>query len=382
MSSPTRILLFTPFAPTQGGGSQNLRGALPHLNDIEVTWAYLAQKPVIYPNSIHLGIPMLQGNLVATAIEFAAMSTGRHKGIKKLAQKLIEIKENIGAGRIWTVAHYEALSVADELISQGANIHLSIHDDPPSALTGRSRRYFFLQGLCEAQFTRVLKGSTSVDVTSYPMGERYKERYGVSSVAYFPYISAMPAMPPAKEDGALRVGFLGTLYTARETNIFAQALAKVAKRTRQTVEWHFWGLGARQQAWVKDLAAPTFIHPFTPEENLINELAPMKMLYVNYPFDTGSRIFSQTSHCAKLSSYLKAQRPLFAHTPLPSSIADFVRDTATGLVCNSMDTSQISRAVELLSTTPIPAVNYTKARDKWYGEENLNRLRSALLQIK
>lgn len=371
--SQMRIVLFTPYPPTQGGGSQNLRCALPHLKDIEVTWAYLAHRPVDFPNSLYLGKPLLDGGLFSSWTNFLKMSFNRHPAIHALARKLLSLQ----ADRIWTVAHYEGLAVADALTRQKAKVHLSIHDDPPFALVGRSRRYSIFTGICEAQFSRVIRSVRSVDVTSHPMGERYKKRYGIESVAYFPYIQELPTLPAPKDDSVLRIGFLGTLYTPREAKVFAQALAFLHKRTGTPVEWHFWGLGARQQAWVQNLAAPTVLHSFTPEENLPAALAPMHALYVNYPFDAQSNIFRQTSHPAKLSTYLKAQRPIFAHTPLPSSLADFVG--GVGLVCASTNPATIAAQLQLLLSTPIPPAQFAKAREAWYGEANLERLRQALL---
>ena len=373
--SKTHIVLFTPFAPTQGGGGQNLRCALPYLKDIDVTWAYLSHQKVDFPNSIHIGKPLLDGGLLSSWSSFIRMSLNRHPAISGISNKLLSLQ----ADRIWTVAHYEALAVADALIQKKADIHLSIHDDPPFALVGRSRRYGIFTGLCEAQFARVLRGAKTVDVTSHPMGERYLKRYGVKSVAYFPYLPALPSISPPPNNSTLRIGFLGTLYTPREAKVFANALALLQKRTGTPVEWHFWGLGLRQQTWVQNLSVPTVLHSFMTEDKLPEALSPMHALYVNYPFDTQSRVFRQTSHPAKLSTYLKAQRPLFAHTPIPSSLADFVGSTGTGLVCSSENPTTVAQQLQLLLSTPIPAAQFAKAREEWYGEDNLERLRQALL---
>lgn len=373
--SKASIVLFTPYPPTQGGGSQNLRCALPHLADISITWAYLSHKKVDFPNSLHLGPPLLEGGLFSSWKSFLQMSLRAHPAIKNIARRLL----SLNADKIWTVAHYEGLSVADELISQKTRVHLSVHDDPPFALVGRSRRYFPFAGLCEAQFARVLRGAHSVDVTSHPMGARYAQRYGVQSVAYFPYVHQLPELPDITDTSVWRIGFLGTLYTPREAKIFAQALHILSQRTRTPVEWHFWGLGARQQAWVQHLAAPTVLHPFLSEDQLPAALVPMHALYANYPFDNNSRVFRQTSHPAKLSTYLKAQRPIFAHTPLPSSLADFVGGTGVGLVCSSANPSTVAQQLQLLLSTPIPAAQFAHARSTWYGETNLQRLRASLL---
>lgn len=373
--SEKHIVLFTPYPPTQGGGSQNLRCALPHLKDVRVTWAYLAERQVQFPQSLYLGRPFLSGGLLSSVVQFLQLSLDTHARLKSLANDLLALKPD----KVWTVAHYEGLALADELIAQKFPLHLSVHDDPTFALVGRSRRYFLFQHLVDAQFARVLRGARSVDVTSHPMGERYLRRYGVKSVAYFPYVAALPAQPAANDASALRVGFLGTLYTPNEARRFAQALAIVQKRLGLPVEWHFWGLGVRQQAWVRQLNVPTFLHPFVTEDQLPAALASMHLLYANYPFDGTSKVFRQTSHPAKLSTYLKAQRPIFAHTPMPSSLADFVGGTGIGLVCASLQPAVIAQQLQLLHSTPIGLQQYAQARESWYGEENLARLQSALL---
>ena len=211
------------------------------------------------------------------------------------------------------------------------------------------------------------------------MGERYRRRYGVESVAYFPYISTLPYIPARAVDGKLCAGFLGTLYTPREPKAFAKGFAIAAKRMRLKPEWHFWGLGARQQSWARKLSVPTIFHPFTPEAELPQAMSQVDFIYINYPFDMSSNVFRQTSHNAKLSSSLKVQRPIFAHTPIPSSLADFVSDCGIGIVSPTLDKKILAQQLQVMLSAQIPPQNYVDARTRWYGEENLQRLEDALL---
>jgi hypothetical protein len=309
------------------------------------------------------------------------MTLGAHPKIEAWAQKLLELKKTLGAQRLWLVEHYEALGIAEALARRGEDYHLSVHDDPPYGLIGRSRRYFPFKYLCEAQFARVLKAAGSIDTTSWPMGARYKKRYGVESTAYFPYIKELCCEQKGKlSPQVLRVGFLGTLYTPKEPKIFAKALKELGADLEMTVEWHFWGLGTRQQKWVQNLAVPTVIHAFAPEAELLRQAQEVDFFYINYPFDLGSWALRRFSHCAKLSTCLKARRPLFIHTPLPSSIADFVADTGTGVVCPTLEVKKIVRQIKLLLAIPPAPESYDAARKNWYGEENLERLRKALAE--
>jgi hypothetical protein len=372
-----RVVLFSPFPPTVGGGSQNLRSAIPYLKGVEVIWAYLAAKKIDYPNSVYLGQPITNGSFFPSILTMAQICGGHHPKLEPVVEKLLEMD----ADCYWIVAHYEGWAIAEMLMREGRRVHLSFHDDPPNGLLGRSRRYWMLKGLCEKQTARLLKGASSVDVTSHRMGLRYQKLHGVGSVSYFPYIRALYPTTPPLSDGVLRVGFSGTLYAGREARIFGRALKIVSKNFRQVVEWHFWGLNDRQKSWVNALPVPAVFHPFVPEEELLPQLADMHALYAMYPFDRGSAVFSRTSHPAKLSTYLKAQRPIFAHTPLSSSLADFVGGTGIGIVGSSNNPRELARLFTIMLAVPIAPERYKAARDGWYGEENLKRLNDALLGI-
>jgi len=380
-----KITLFTPYPPTMGGTSQNLRGALPHLHDVDVTWYYLAQKPAdeaelkLYDinKAVYLGKPLVGGPILQSVKRLWAFS-GKNPQKNPLIKELVDKLLATDADCYWIVAFYEASAVAEALINAGKAVHISVNDDT-GALYGRSRRYFWMQRRCYDQFGRILAASKSNDYTSLPMADFYKKQFGARGVSYYPYIKELPPYQPLQDDGTFRVGFAGSLYSQKEPTVFAQTLSHFAKQINRNVEWHFWGLSPKQRSWVEKLAIPTVIHPFCPETELLKQMRRINILYSMYPFDRASRTFCKFSHSAKISSYLKLQRPIFTHTPTPSSVADFILDTNIGVVYNSNEPMGMQRALMQLHTVDIPASSYADARNRWYGEENLERLNQEIL---
>ena len=368
-----RIVLFTPFAPTTGGG-QILRSALPHLKDVEITWAYLSPRPVEFPNSVHLGQPLINGPLLGSLVTMATLCLGHHQKLESVVEKLLSLE----ADKYWIVAHHEGATVAEMLMKNNQLIHISFHDDPPRGVLGRSQRFCLLAGLGEGQLKRLLKRAASVDAASPMLAARYQSLYGRNPFVCSPYIDTLPKLAQPCDDGVIRIGFSGSLFSPREARVFGRALKIAQDRARKTIEWHFWGLNAIQRAWVESFPYAVF-HPSVPEEELVRELSAMNVLYLACPFDKTSAVYRQTSLPIKLVTYLKAQRPIFAHTPVPSAPAEFVSKTGTGLISSSTSASELVQLLIVLLTTPLSPTVFQLARDGWYGPENLKRLNEALL---
>lgn len=372
---PKKIVLFTPLPPSVGDGNQSLRTLIPHLRGIELTWTYLHHRTVDFQNSLCVGTSITNGPLFSSILTMMSICRGESVQLRPVVEKLL----GMNADRYWVIASREGLAVADMLIKAGQSVHLSIQEDPPSALLERSPKYWPLKALGEKQLARLLKRADSVDVASEAIKERYLSLYGIRTTHFYPYIEKLPKVPPLKNDAVARIGLAGMLYSKHEAQIFARALKLAERHLVKPIEWHFWGIGAYHRQWLEKLKITTFFHPAESEERLVYSLAGMDGLYLMYPFDKKNETFRRTSYPAKLPIYLKAQRPIIAHMPTPAQAAEFVMDTNVGLVVPTLEPEEIARHIALLLFNPPLAGNYQVAKERWHGRENLERINQALL---
>jgi hypothetical protein len=369
--SNMRIALFTPFSPEIGGGSVQLRSHLKQMTDLDVEWYYLSPEPVSGEHLNWIGQPL-------SAWQFSAdlCARARLPGSKSAVKNIVA---NLRADRYWVVGHYEGISVADELLSMGKPVHLTVHDEPLAMLI-RSRRYRLLWPLMSSTFSRVLRGATSVDVTSTAMRDYFQQNYGVHCFALYKYLPELPDLVSRAEPNFLTVGHIGSLYHPapfRQFVLACRTLAEVQKRTLKIVR-----IGSSPE--MDKIAAEDLAifenHGELLEKDALPVLAGCNFVYAMYPDGTRFKGFRRTSLPIKLSTYIQAQRPVFAHTPSDSGLARLVAQFGVGKVCSSEDRLIIQQAVQELLNSQITREDFEALRLDLMGPGQIQQLRSALLR--
>ena len=368
-----RVALCTPFSPEIGGGSAQLRSHLHELHDLDVHWYYLAAKPAAAPEEKwkwlrdRLSFRELIGDLSAR--------TGFLPGSKSPVRQVVE---QIEADLYWIVGHYEGIPIAAELCDQGRPVHLTIHDDPFGTWK-RSGRYRFFQPLLRRTFPDLLRRAKGIDVTSWGMRNLYREKYGVKCFSVYLHVAALPKFDIAPDPGKLTIGHIGTLYHPEPFRRFISACSKVAddqKRMLRIIR-----IGGSPE--MDGIAAqnPELFESYgdVTEELAIPLLASCDLLYAMYPAGREYELFRRTSLPVKLSSYVQAQRPIFAHTPSDSTLACVVNKYKVGRTCHSDHPQQnIARDIRHLLEQPVFLENFDQVRKELMEPWQLQKLRAAL----
>jgi hypothetical protein len=155
MSPRRRIVLFSPYPPNIGGGSVILKSLIPQLEAFNISWLYTGLRDQQFSGATWIG-PGLGGgsalhDLSRTALLWSRMETPR---LDHLAQELMS-------------------RPADVLMRRGARVHLTVQDDVPDGIFGRSNRYRLLAPLARPTYQHTLKQARSVDVISEGMRRYY-----------------------------------------------------------------------------------------------------------------------------------------------------------------------------------------------------------------
>jgi hypothetical protein len=315
------------------------------------------------------------GGLIGDSIRAARVLCGRPP--RALADTL-RVLRNQKCDGYWVVSHNEGLRVALELRRQtGRPVHLTVHDDWAGALCARSIRYRLLAPLADALTFRVLRGVDSVDVISRGMRELYCKRFGVTAAVCHRYLPELPPTERLSGDG-LAVGHVGSVYSSGELWSFAEALKSFCQETGERAVIRLWGCNIRVENVPQQLRAYFELLPDASEKEVVAGLRQCSFVYAMYPFGRALRRFTQTSLPTKLSTYVLAQRPILAHGPSESSLADFMRETKLGVCWDSTKSSAGTVAIAAVLKMQPPRDLWESARSEYFGPRNLEYIRACL----
>jgi hypothetical protein len=367
-----RIALLTPFSPEIGGGSAQLRSHLRDLPDLDVRWHYLANKSAAgsNPNWKWLGERLTATQLLSDL----GARTGFVPGSKSRVQRIVE---QLDGDLYWVVGHYEGLCVAAELRDQGKPVHLTVHDDPFGTWR-RSDRYRWFQPLLSATFPKLLRQVKSIDVTSWGMRNLYREKYGVNCFSVYLHVPALPQLQIAVDKEKLTVGHIGTLYQLEPFRRFLNACKQIAAEEKRRLRVLLIGSSPEWDDLARENPAIFESHGDLSEDAAVPFLAACDLLYAMYPSGGKYELFRRTSLPIKLSTYVQAQRPVFAHAPLDSGLARIVGAAGVGCVCASEDENEIARQIRQTIRSSFPCGSFEALRQELMGLDQVRQLGAAL----
>jgi hypothetical protein len=365
-----RIALFTPYSPEIGGGSVQLRSHLGQIPGLNVEWHYLSAAPVPGDHRRWLGQTLSPG-------QFAADLSARTGFLPGSTWPVREIVSRMDADLYWIVAHSEGISVAAELLAMGKPVHLTVHDEPLAMLV-RSRRFRPLWPLMSLIFPRVLRGTRSVDVTSTNMRDYFKWKYNVDSFALYKHLPKLPAMKFHVSEDTLTVGHIGSLYHPDPFRRFVLACRNYATKLKRSLKIVRIGDSPEMDEVASENLATFENYGELLEQDALPVLASCDFVYAMYPHGYRFKGFRRTSLPIKLSTYIQAQRPIFAHTPADSGMAQLVSKHSVGTVCSSELEPDIQASLKVLMGMQINREKFEMVRKELMGSEQVQRLRAAL----
>jgi hypothetical protein len=365
-----RIALFTPYSPEIGGGSVQLQSHVAQMPELSVEWYYLSAAGVGGDHRHWLGKPL-------SSAQFAADLSARSGFLPGSTGPAREIASRMNADLYWVVAHYEGISVAAELLAMGKPVHLTVHDEPLAMLI-RSRRFRPLWPLMSLTFSRVLRSARSVDVTSTNMRDFFRRKYGVNCFALYKYLSELPEMNFHLSEKMVTVGHIGSLYHPDPFRKFVLACLSYATEQNRSLKIVRIG-GSPEMDKIAGENLTTFEnHGELLETDALPVLANCDFVYAMYPNGWRFRGFRRTSLPIKLSTYIQAQRPIFAHTPGDTGLAQLIEKYGVGTVCSSQSTDAIQQAIQAMLEVKIARSHFEALRSDLMGPNQLLLLRNAL----
>lgn len=383
MSGLPRVCLFTSFHPDLGGGgSACLQSVIPRFTRVEVRWLYLGESDAAFPNTRRVGAPLFGGRFLTDMLRAPFLWSGwQSPKLRHIVNALVGER----ADAFWFVAMNEGILAGNALMDhRRVPLHVSVQDDQAEAICRRSRRYRWLESLALRAWQRLLNRAGSVDVISSGMQRHYREQRQLDSFVFHPHVPSLLPPPGPLDDSELHIGHLGTLYSEAEILAFMQGAGVAARQLGRRLRLTFIGGNRIDPARHASLLPPDTrieVSPSLDEGLALQRLSSCHLLYTMYPFEERCRVFRMTSLPTKLSSYIRLQRPVFAHTPEDSTLADMVQRHSIGRVCSSLDPAIIAEAVQAALPCPPDSAAFERMRAAEYGADHVTRLEDALLHL-
>lgn len=381
-----KICLFTAHSPMVGGGGVIIRSLVAHLSELEISWKYVADNPVAGYEDGWLGKGIKGAGLAKEMLQSWKMLSGRSSVvINELVEKLLAMD----CDAYWVVSHNEGLRVALELrrLQTKRPVHITFHDDWAGALCARSFRYRLLTNWARRLTIWALEETSSFDVISAGMKKYYKEisdREGEICHRYLEPGSIVTTGGQGNPDtriATITAGHIGSIYDKNDFLEFLGLFVKFARLQGKKAMLKMWGCHLNIENVPVALRSNIIFYNELPETQVIPLLARCDFVYSMYPFTRRLSRFAKTSLPTKLSSYVQAGRPVFGHGPADSTLADFLKDTGTGVVWSD---NNVETGLEKLATVyslHTDSKQWQMAREQYFGEKNLAVMRKALLAV-
>jgi len=373
------VVLFSNFRPDIGGGGVILRTQIARLQGWKVLWAYLGDGACDYKEvpTECLGAPFVGGALIADLVRSPFLWSGcLRRPVVELAQRLAAFEPDV----FWIVAMNEGTLVVPELKRlTNRPVHVSVQDDQEKGMFGRMARYWWMARLARTPLARALRHSDSVDVVSEGMRRYYEAEFAVSSRVTHLIMDSFQARGRIVEvDGVIKIGHIGTLYDEGVGIQFGRALRAFARKSEKRVKWRMIGLAPKFRR-LRTLY-PDLIEDLgnMPESAAVDLLQDCDVVYAMYPFASNAKVFRQTSFPTKLSTYLQCGRPILAHTPEDSTLAQFVDEYKLGMVCRSLNVDAIVQDLDAACRLEIPSDRFATAAKVAFGPANSKVIQDSL----
>jgi hypothetical protein len=374
-----KIALFTCFHPEGGGGAAILRSQVDALVDAEVTWYYLGVRSTNRMRCISLGANTIGGPILADLAESLRLWTGNFSAsLTEIARRIAETKSDCH----WVVAMNEGvgLGVLLKEMTPRTPLHVSVQDDQAGWMWARSRRYKLFAWMARWQWERLLHEADSIDVVSEGMAHYYQEKFGVRSRISHVYVRQLPSIGEnVLSKGAIRIGHIGSLYDKGDFSCFLRAMRSWSKRKSLKLELTIIGYTGPTD-WLKSVSEADMccVIPSLPEDMAVRHLSACDFVYAMYPFSWAFRTFRKTSLPTKLSTYIQAQRPIFAHTPKDSTLAKVVEMYEIGAVAASTKRTELESTAEGLIARNIRGDSFENTREALFGWRNIDAIADCL----
>ncbi len=201
------------------------------------------------------------------------------------------------------------------------------------------------------------------------MRDYFKQKYGVNSLALYRSLAELPEIMFTQAANELRIGHIGSLYHPGPFRQFVKACRKYAGELNRPLKIVRIGISPEMDKIAGENPEIFESRGELEESEALPILANCNFLYAMYPDGFRFQGFRRTSLQIKLSTYIQAQRPIFAHTPSDSNMAKIVDQYRVGRVCRSSDVADLRRSIDGIVDMQVTRSQFENAPKRSDGDQ-------------
>jgi glycosyltransferase involved in cell wall biosynthesis len=187
--------------------------------------------------------------------------------------------------------------------------------------------------------------------------EEYRRRYGVKAVLVRnPYaleeVEKEPCFGWPAESGKIRLVYTGAVYHAN-FDCFRNLIQAMRLLSEYPLELHIFTAQTREELENKGIwNERTFVHSHLSYKAALEEQRKADILFIPLAFKSPIPEVIRTSAPGKLGEYLMSGRPILAHVPANSFVAQYFKRYQCGFLVDQNNPQKLALEIKKLLTDP------------------------------
>lgn len=264
-----------------------------------------------------------------------------------LGRKAAQFARPHGIDLVWGALNLEAVGTAREAARiLGVPLAVSAFDDPPTLLryydyAPRTRRAF------DRSFERTLRRARTHGVISSAMAEDYRQRYGIEPRVLYLGVDTSSLLDPPDPDRRREpfvLGSIGSIISERNWWLLIEAAEILEQRFGREII-RLLHIGNLRDS----LRHPRVeVTGWVTGDAFASQLERLDACFANIWFEEKFAYSVRTAFPTKISSYLRARRPVIGLGPADSLLLRLIAEEGLGVTCEAPEASLLADACEAL----------------------------------
>lgn len=269
--------------------------------------------------------------------------------LPKIKKEIITVIKKNEIDLVWSVVQGQTMIKLINSLAKTLKIPYVVEVwDPPQWWLAENKFDKYTYKSVMKAFGHLLKNAQCCMAASHNMAIEYSKMYSANTITVIPSLSEELQTIPKRivSDDEFVIGFAGQLYARDEFMILIKAL--------NALNWQYNGKKIRIVLYGAyfnfnfDCMANIILRGWVKQEQVLDELAGMDLLYCPYWFDQKFSIIARLSFPSKLTTYLKTKTPVLIHAPYYASTSKFVTDRENAYVCNNQSIDCMKEKMEYI----------------------------------
>ncbi|MCR9015466.1 glycosyltransferase [Aquiflexum gelatinilyticum] len=351
-----KVLFLTPNSfPAETGGSVLFRKLIGSLDFLDFSWLSIDKSKVQGLNIKNANfvnfLPIVKSgsfDKIGRRIPWIGKFWFKIRyGYLKRKGENLNLKDFSTFDLIWVYVSTQAIPFSSAVFKRTkVKLHISVQDDIYGHLPKWEAK------ILEDDYIWLLKNATTIDFASEALKDYLFTKYNFSNrykIVCFADETEVPS--PILNNNISNIGFAGNVWSPKNFNTLLLNLNNLNK-TGRNLKLHVFSNNF-PKSLEDNFSFEIENRGLMKNEDLVNELQKMDLVYVPMSFEENKKILSSTSFPSKVFTYLNTGIPILFHAPKYSSVFKFIEKHNTGFVISSNDEEEFKKDFEKILNSKV-----------------------------